>query len=505
MMAGSVVTIAPVLALFLGAAAPLPARAAGWQCEVTARALKWLAWLAAWSLSGAVGAQRRCSTTFAMPRSWRVVRLRPGEGQHAPRCERRAVPATTTSPASPAMRCCAASSRWSCPRTISCACACTASGPANASAAQARRRQRRQRLVAEPRRLRAAAREHRAAPFASGRSSSPGARPPIVCCAAPRRSSWWWPAAAAAAASCASSGSPSARCRRPGPRAGADRCSVSPRHWQVDLGERREFSGLFVRWRRRTDEFVRLRRAAVRRRATVAHACAACVVPAATCKWCGCRPSSRHATCSWRCIARGPGAATGRADRRAGDGPRAVADAERRAGRARQGSAARAHAARLHRRAELLDAGGRRRRRCARGGDLRRRRDRAARGGLRSSRSSSMSDGRVTSWADVAHRPRAARRLPADASGALVAAGPRAVDRSRCRRHAVARAPDRALHAAQHRRRAAPPHAGAGVAAVAGQSAGAVPQHAGRRQSRATARLARRHACRSTGGRGCRR
>ena len=80
------------------------------------------------------------------------------------------------------------------------------------------------------------------------------------------------------------------------------------------------------------------------------------------------------------------------------------------------------------------------------------------------------------------HRARAARRLSAAAAGALVAAGCRAVDRGWCRRHARARATHRALHAGQHRRHAPTPHVGAGAAAMAGQSAGAVSQCAGRRE-----------------------
>ena len=93
----------------------------------------------------------------------------------------------------------------------------------------------------------------------------------------------------------------------PGPRPPAT-VSTSPRHWQVDLGERREINGLFVRWAA----------AAARRAAsTSAHPfatstcscrttrnagapCAACAAPAAICRPCGCRRSSRRAICVWR-------------------------------------------------------------------------------------------------------------------------------------------------------------------------------------------------------------
>ncbi len=151
------------------------------------------------------------------------------------------------------MRCCAASSRWSCRHTICCACACTATGPANALQLK---------LV-----------------DASGDNvwwlNRADYVPPRVSSELTVRQRQiefaWGPTAdrvlrrAAAIELVVASGNGGrgelcferltlSTLPAPGPPPAAT-VSVSPRHWQVDLGEQREINGLFVRWP--TDKRVR--------------------------------------------------------------------------------------------------------------------------------------------------------------------------------------------------------------------------------------------------------
>ena len=106
---------------------------------------------------------------------------------------------------------------------------------------------------------------------------------------------------------------------------------------------------------------------------------------------------------------------------------------------------------------------------------------------------------RSSSWADVQHRARAARRLPADAAGALDAPAFTLDIEAARRRPPRARAAARALHAAPTpATRARTLELRARAAAVAGQSAAAVSQHARRHQPGAHARMAAATRCAST-------
>ena len=89
----------------------------------------------------------------------------------------------------------------------------------------------------------------------------------------------------------------------------------------------------------------------------------------------------------------------------------------------------------------------------------------------------------------------AARRLSADPRGALASRRVHARHRGRGRRHARCATSTRALHPHQPQRQAAPLHAAARRAAVAGQSAAAIPDDARRIEPGAPARMGRRRAC----------
>ena len=167
-------------------------------------------------------------------------------------------------------------------------------------------------------------------------------------------------------------------------------------------------------------------------------------------------------------------------------------DAERLRQINRPARAARPLPARLHRRAAVLDRRRHRRRRRP-GPDRRGRRGRGrtGRGQHRAVRAHRRQAGHLGRRAGLAD---AAGRLPADPERRLAAPGFRAGDHRVRRRHARALATVGALRVDQHHRHPARLHAGAGRAALAGQSADAVPEHhrRGQRDRGAALRAGRR-------------